>query len=45
MCALLTSYTLTSEHTISFSDCSTELLQIPVGRGKRISYSQGIEAT
>jgi len=43
MRALLCSYTFANENTISFIDCSTELLQVPVGRGKRITYSPGTQ--
>jgi len=41
MRTLLTNSAVTNETTISFSDCSTASLQIPIGRGWRISYSPG----
>lgn len=41
MRTLLTGASITNERTISFSDCSTAVLQVPVGRGRRISYSAG----
>ena len=38
---LLTNSAVTNETTISFGDCSTASLQIPIGRGWHISYSPG----
>jgi len=38
---LLSAFSLTNERMLNFSNCSTELFQIPVGRGRRITYSSG----
>lgn len=38
---LLTPYTVTQQRTLSFEDCSRDVLQLPIGTPKRVRYSPG----
>ena len=39
--ALLTGASITNQRTLSFADCSLEVLQVPIGNSGRITYSPG----